>query len=469
MSLETRDTPDTPDTPDIASADGAVEIADAALVASAGIEPARVVEVTPGGPGAVAGTQSAQPRRGGLNDWRVLLAVFTLAGVVESQAFGHLNAFRPIFLQQLGVPAAQIPTWTGILSALGFVIGLPLLPFWGVWADRYSRKLIIVRSAYIEGVLFTVAAFSPNVWVLAVAQLLGGFVFGNTGVMLAMLADATPRKRLGVAVGIASAGFPIGSSVGPYIGGLVVQAYSVRVLLFGDAVLSALMGLALTLIVHEEAHIVATGVRVTQMLRAAVRDITASSVVSRIFILYFLAMFGLTLAQPFIPILLQRLYHGPIGQLPSMLGTTLTLAGIAMALTTPLWGRAGDLIGRWRTLPICLAALVIGVAAMGLAPSLLPLQVAIIGIGLFQGGVGTTVVALLALLAPEERRASILNFSLLPSQLSWFVGPIVGAGLSLVSLRLPFGVGALAMLVALAFALWLARAAGRQAQGARAA
>ncbi len=469
MSLETRDTPDTPDTPDIASADGAVEIADAALVASAGIEPAQVVEVTPGGPGAVAGTQSAQPRRGGLNDWRVLLAVFTLAGVVESQAFGHLNAFRPIFLQQLGVPAAQIPTWTGILSALGFVIGLPLLPFWGVWADRYSRKLIIVRSAYIEGVLFTVAAFSPNVWVLAVAQLLGGFVFGNTGVMLAMLADATPRKRLGVAVGIASAGFPIGSSVGPYIGGLVVQAYSVRVLLFGDAVLSALMGLALTLIVHEEAHIVATGVRVTQMLRAAVRDITASSVVSRIFILYFLAMFGLTLAQPFIPILLQRLYHGPIGQLPSMLGTTLTLAGIAMALTTPLWGRAGDLIGRWRTLPICLAALVIGVAAMGLAPSLLPLQVAIIGIGLFQGGVGTTVVALLALLAPEERRASILNFSLLPSQLSWFVGPIVGAGLSLVSLRLPFGVGALAMLVALAFALWLARAAGRQAQGARAA
>jgi MFS family permease len=229
------------------------------------------------------------------------------------------------------------------------------------------------------------------------------------------------------------------------------------------------MGVALTIIVHEEAHIVATGVRVSQMLRSAVRDITASPVVSRIFILYFLAMFGLTLAQPFTPILLQRLYHGPIGQLPSMLGTTLTLAGIAMAITTPLWGRAGDLIGRWRTLPICLAALVVGVAAMGLAPSLLPLQAAIVGIGLFQGGVGTTVVALLALLAPEERRASILNFSLLPSQLSWFVGPIIGAGLSLVSLRLPFGVGALAMLVALAFALWLARVAGRQAQGARAA
>src|SRR6185437_13047468 len=95
------------------------------------------------------------------NDWRVLLFIFTLAGVVESQAFGHLNAFRPLFLQELGVAMGKIAFWTGILASLGFVIGLPLLPFWGVWADRHSRKLIIVRSAYVEGVLFSLAAFSP--------------------------------------------------------------------------------------------------------------------------------------------------------------------------------------------------------------------------------------------------------------------------------------------------------------------
>src|SRR5579862_1947657 len=199
------------------------------------------------------------------------------------------------------------------------------------------------------------------------------------------------------------------------------------------------------------------------LLRAAVRDITASPVVSRLFILYFLAMFGVTLAQPFIPILLQRLYHGPKSQLPSTIGTTLTLAGIAMAITTPLWGRLGDVIGRWRTLPICLSALAIGIAAMGLAPALFPLQAAIVGIGLFQGGIVTTVVALLALLAPEERRASILNFSLLPSQLSWFIGPITGAGLALISLRAPFGAGALAACSALVMAFWLAGFARRQA------
>ena len=393
------------------------------------------------------------------SDWRVLLVVFTLTGVIESQAFGHLNAFRPLYLQQLGVPLAEIPTWTGILASLGFVIGLPLLPFWGVWADRYSRKLIIARTAYIEGILFTVAALAPNVWVLALAQVLVGFVFGNTGVMLALLADATPRRRLGLAVGIASAGFPIGSSIGPFVGGLIAQGPGIRWLLGLDAALSALAGLMLTLIVREGARRAPSGLTVGAMLRAATRDILSSPVVVRLFILYFLAMYGLSLVQPFIPILLQRLYRGDARYLPSVIGTTLTLAGVAMAITTPLWGRLGDLIGRWRVLPICIGALMLGLALEGLASSLGMLQGAVLGMGLFQGGIGTTIIALLALLAPEERRASILNFSLMPSQLSWFLGPITGAGLASIALRLPFAAGVVAAAIAFALALVVGRRA----------
>ena len=353
-------------------------------------------------------TTTEQPGRHA-NNWVVLLLMFTLAGVVESQAFGHLNAFRPLYLEQLGVPAANIATWTGVLAALGFVIGLPLLPFWGVWADRYSRKLIIVRSAYVEGVLFTVAALAPNVWVLALAQLLGGFVFGNTGVMLAM-----------------------------------------------DAGLSVVMGLLLTLIVHEEMHKVVKGETVGKMLRAAVRAIVSSPVVLRLFILYFLAMYGYSLASPFIPILLQNLYTGDPRHLAGMIGTTLTLAGITMAIMTPIWGRLGDTGARWLVLPLCLAGMAAGLVVAALAQTLFPLQFDIVGMGLFQGGIGTTVLALLALLAPEERRAPILTFSLLPSQLSWFFGPITGAALSRVSVTLPFLAGAVALSAALVFAIVLA-------------
>src|SRR5262245_22702907 len=386
------------------------------------------------------------------NDWRVLLFFFVLAGVIESQAFGHLGAFTPLFLQELQVPQDEIPTWTGILSALGFVIGLPLLPFWGVWADRFGRKLIIVRSAYLEGVLFTLAALSPNVWVLAVARFMVGFVLGNTGVMLAMLADATPRKRLGLAVGIASAGFPLGASIGPYFGGLIVQNYDIRTLLAVDAGLSALIGLILTIFVRRERRM-RSGDSAGRLLRAAMRDVATSPGIARLFVILFAAMYGLMLATPFVPIQLQRLYTGDPRLLPTLIGTTLTGAGVAMAITTPLWGRLGDVLGRTRVLPICLAAVAVGIFIQWAAPVLLPFQVAIIAIGLFQGGIGTTVIALLALLAPIERRASILNFALLPSQLSWFLGPLSGALLARVALQLPFLMGTLALCIALVLAL----------------
>ncbi|MEO7003401.1 MAG: MFS transporter, partial [Ktedonobacterales bacterium] len=158
----------------------------------------------------------------------------------------------------------------------------------------------------------------------------------------------------------------------------------------------------------------------------------------------------------FIPILLQQLYHGPKAQLPGMIGATLTAAGIAMAITTPLWGRLGDGIGRWRVLPLCLAAMALGMGAEGLASSLGMLQGSIFVVGLFQGAIGTTVVALLAILTPESRRASILNYSLLPAQFSFFLGPIMGTGLAVISLRAPFMAGALLESGACALALLLA-------------
>src|SRR5262249_10299924 len=141
---------------------------------------------------------------------------------------------------------------------------------------------------------------------------------------------------------------------------------------------------------------------VAQLLRTAARDIVRTPIVVRLFVLYFLAMFGTAGARPFLPIVLQGLYTSGHARSPALVptvrGATLTGAGIAMALTTPLWGRLGDTAGRWRVLPICVAAVALTLAAEALAPALLPFQAAIVGAGLFQGGIATTILALLATL-----------------------------------------------------------------------
>ena len=94
-------------------------------------------------------------------------------------------------------PTADRLAFVGLFSALIFVVGMPLVPLWGAWADKYSRKVVIVRSALVEAVVFAAVALAREPWQVALAMLLIGFQLGNTGIMLAGIRDVTPRARLG--------------------------------------------------------------------------------------------------------------------------------------------------------------------------------------------------------------------------------------------------------------------------------
>ena len=66
-----------------------------------------------------------------------------------------------------GRPRGRPLAFIGLFSALVFVVGMPLVPLWGVWADKYRRKAVIVRSALVEAVVFAGVALSQGPWQLA--------------------------------------------------------------------------------------------------------------------------------------------------------------------------------------------------------------------------------------------------------------------------------------------------------------
>src|SRR6476646_10085531 len=87
-------------------------------------------------------------------DWRILVAVFWVTSMVEGLGGSQIFALLPTYLREMGVPDSQRLAFVGIFSALVFVVGMPLVPLWGAWADKYSRKVVIVRSALVEAVVF---------------------------------------------------------------------------------------------------------------------------------------------------------------------------------------------------------------------------------------------------------------------------------------------------------------------------
>src|SRR4030081_1203287 len=190
-----------------------------------------------------AGTSTtASARRA--SGWIMLLVLFGIASMVEAFTVSHVFRFMPLYLATVNVPPAEVPAWTGYLNAAFFLFGLPLVPFWGVWSERYGRIPIIARSAFVEMVVFVGLWFAQNRWEAAFAMLLVGFQLGNTGVMLTALRAATPQGRVGFTISLFGVSPSLGFALGPTIGGWLVShgVLNFHTLFALDAVMSLAAG-----------------------------------------------------------------------------------------------------------------------------------------------------------------------------------------------------------------------------------
>ena len=172
--------------------------------------------------------------------WRALNGLFLTTTILEGLAFGHINAYSPLFLGELGLSPSEVSAWTGILYAAMTGVAFPLAPFWGPLAERFSRRLVIVRSQYLEAFSYVILAFAPNVWWVLGARILLGLTFGNVSVVIATRAQLTPRRHVGTAIATVQAAMPIAASIGPPAGAWLIDLIGIRGMFLIDA------GMALT-------------------------------------------------------------------------------------------------------------------------------------------------------------------------------------------------------------------------------
>ncbi len=366
----------------------------------------------------------AQPGGG----WRSLLVVYGITSTVESAGVSQIFAYLPLRLGEIGLPASDVPVFTGVFTSLIFVFGMLLVPFWGVWADKYSRRAVIVRSAVVEAVVFAGVAWAREPWQLAIALLLSGLQLGNTGVMLAALRDTTPRKRIGTMSALFGVSGAVGFAVGPVLAGLLIDGLGLSLsgVFWLSAALSA--GIAVLLLVatpEVRPEVVPTG-RVVALATRAVSGVLRDPGVRRLFVVFGVAILANQMFRPFLPILVEEI-HGTAAGLASAIALVTGTAALAGALVSPISGPLGDRLG-FR--PVLAASLVAGGVAVGLMPlatGVLLLAVLAAVYAAFQAAVQAMMFSVIAMEAPPERRSATLNLVLLPLYVAGIIGPSAGA------------------------------------------
>ncbi len=388
--------------------------------------------------------------------WTTVLTLFSIASVIETIGISQIVAFLPLDLKAIGLPQAAVPRWVGLLNALVFVFGLPLVPLWGVAADKYSRKLVIARSAVVEAVVFGLVALSRHPWELAGSLLLVGFQLGNTGVMLATIRDVTPRGRLGTAIAIFGATSPIGFAAGPALGGLLLDHLhtSISTVYALSSALSMVSAVMLMVGLREVRPTVIPQGSILALAYGAMRGVFTDPVARRLFALFGFALLARLMAGPFLPLAVGRV-TGPGMGLASAIALVVGTAALVGGVISPGAGAIGDRVG-FR--PVLIASLLgsgLALAVTPAAPTVSWLAATSALSAACSASVGAMVFGLLAVEIPPERRSATLNLVYLPLYLAGIVGPAAGA--LVVSAGLPMVFYAAALVVWTGAALELAR------------
>ena len=237
----------------------------------------------------------------GRADWPRVVTVFWITSMVEGLGVSQVFSYLAPYLRIVGVPDADRAAFVGLFSALIFVVGMPLVPLWGVWADLYSRKAVIARSALVEAVVFACVALSREPWQLALSLLLIGFQLGNTGVMLGAIRDVVPRQRVGTLIALFGVSGPIGFAVGPALGALLVDGlgWSLSGMFWVSAGLSVATAALVWFGADEVRPAVVPSGRVLSLAYGALRGVLGDPTVRRIFAIYGVAFLASQMSRPY--------------------------------------------------------------------------------------------------------------------------------------------------------------------------
>jgi DHA1 family multidrug resistance protein-like MFS transporter len=361
------------------------------------------------------------------SSWVWLLALFTVAGFVEAAFWSQMVAFTPLFLRELGVEtAAEIESLTGVIAAVSTLIGLPLLPFWGALADRYSRQPVIVRSFVAHALAGAIAMVAGNVWVFVIGRAISGFSLGNSGLMMTTLQERAPARRIGFAFAVMAGASPLGAVVGPLAGGPIVDTLGFRALMGIDVGVMLLVIAAMTF-GYVDHFRPAERAPLLGMAVDGVRIILRSARLRLLLPALLLLFAGWMLAYTYAPIVIERIYTGPTDQLGTTIGLVFGVSGIATLILGPLVGAVGDRYGHWRTLFIAAAVAVVVWPLPALATDLVTFTLPWALVNGISSAVFSLSFNVLSSSATDATRGRVMTFSYLPVNLGYAVGPTLGA------------------------------------------
>jgi MFS family permease len=373
-------------------------------------------------------TEIPRLNEGGV-DWQRNLAALWFAEFTAIFGYSFASPFLPLFLRHdLGILGDHdLALWNGVaIGAFGFGAAAAG-PVWGVMADRYGRKRMLVRSMFGGGLFIALTAFCQDSVQLVALRLLLGATSGTLAPASTLVAAETPRARVGWSLGIVTSAIAMGAAVGPLLGGLAATVFDLRIVFLAAGGFMFAGSIPVFLVVRESPR--SRRRRHEPSALAALRAAepgTARALGA--------LMAGQTLLQVSNSgaqqlLILRILALVPTGSV-GLTGLAFGLAGALNSVAAITYSRLVSRAGYLRI--VIVAGMLMGIVlaiASGLE-TVVPVVIAIALLGLLLGVIAPAISSMIGLEAPSRIQGQVYGVSSSALSIGLGLGPVLGGGIA---------------------------------------
>jgi MFS family permease len=365
------------------------------------------------------------PARAASVHWQRNLAVCMFGSFTTIVAMTLLLPFLPLYVEQLGVrDHAAIVQWSGAAFGAAFLSAALVAPLWGRLADRYGRKLMLVRASLGMAVAMALIGLAQNVWQLVGLRLLAGLLGGYASGSMVLIATQTPKERTGWALGTLSSAIMAGSLVGPLIGGVLPPLVGIRWTFFGAGAVIFVAFLATLFLIREERRPPAAKAR-AERPSAGLAAVPDKRPLMAMLLTGMLLMLANMSIEPIITVYVAQLV-ADAARVTVVAGVVMSAAALGSILSAARLGRLADRVGHWNVIIGCLAVSALLLVPQAFVTASWQLVALRFLMGLSLGGLLPCIASVIRHSVPERVTGTMLGYSISAQYAGQVAGPLLG-------------------------------------------
>lgn len=357
--------------------------------------------------------------------WRKNLYILWAAGFIFMAGITGIMPFLPLHIDQnMGIEtAAEVSFWSGLIFGINFLTAFLVSPLWGKLADRYGRKIMILRSGFGMALVTILMAFATNVYQLLLLRFINGLVAGFNPASVALVATNTPKEKTGYALGLLNSGAVAGSIIGPLYGGTLAEYIPFNQIFILTGGLIFVATLIVLFFVKEQFS--PDLELVSKSLAMDFRRVMGTQPLILVFLVVFIVQFAIMSINPILSLFVQEL-NPPGGKVAFFAGLIAAAAGITNVFSAPRLGKLSDKRGPEIVLVITVFAAAILFIPQGFSSNIWQLIAWRFLLGFALGGILPSINSVIKKYAPTGLESTTYAYSNSASFLGNLLGPIVG-------------------------------------------